>query len=227
MKKRGTMKTADIVILSVIAAAIFISIIASVFIGKVPRQLQSVEISEYGGKNLSAISEFRDNSIKGPQKIDVDSYNLEIRGMVNNPKSYSYREVLNHDKYSKVVTLNCVEGWSTTILWEGVLVKDLIDEANPINEANTVIFHAYDGYTSSLPLDYVKKNKIILAYKMNNVTLSEERGFPFQLVAESKWGYKWVKWITKIELSDNTEYKGYWERRGYSNEGDLNKSFLA
>ena len=50
---------------------------------------------------------------------------------------------------------------------------------------------------------------------------SAERGFPFQLVAESKFGYKWIKWITTIELSANTDYLGYWESRGYPNDGDL------
>ena len=39
--------------------------------------------------------------------------------------------------------------------------------------------------------------------KMNNVTIPPERGFPFMLVAESKWGYKWIKWVTKIEVSNN------------------------
>jgi DMSO/TMAO reductase YedYZ molybdopterin-dependent catalytic subunit len=46
-------------------------------------------------------------------------------------------------------------------------------------------------------------------------------------VAESKWGYKWIKWVTEIELSDDTSYRGYWEERGYSNNGDLGGSFLA
>jgi DMSO/TMAO reductase YedYZ molybdopterin-dependent catalytic subunit len=52
---------------------------------------------------------------------------------------------------------------------------------------------------------------------MNGVVIPPERGFPFQLVAESKYGYKWIKWITTIELSDNADYLGYWESRGYSN----------
>jgi len=55
---------------------------------------------------------------------------------------------------------------------------------------------------------------------MNGLTLSAERGFPFQVVAESKWGYKWVKWVTEIELSVDEHYRGYWESRGYNNNGD-------
>jgi DMSO/TMAO reductase YedYZ molybdopterin-dependent catalytic subunit len=68
---------------------------------------------------------------------------------------------------------------------------------------------------------------IIMAYKMNNVTLPAERGFPFELVAEDKWGYKWIKWIEKIELTNDPGYQGYWEQRGYSNTGDLDKSFYS
>jgi DMSO/TMAO reductase YedYZ molybdopterin-dependent catalytic subunit len=59
---------------------------------------------------------------------------------------------------------------------------------------------------------------------MNNITLLTERGYPFQLVAEDKWGYKWIKWVTEIELSDNNNYEGYWESRGYNNNGDLSGS---
>ena len=89
-----------------------------------------------------------------------------------------------------------------------------------------VIFHAYDGYTTSLPLNYVQDKDLLLAFKMNGVTLPPDRGFPFQLVAEDKWGYKWIKWVTQIELSDNENYKGYWERAGYSNDGSLDKPFF-
>jgi DMSO/TMAO reductase YedYZ molybdopterin-dependent catalytic subunit len=126
-----------------------------------------------------------------------------------------------------VITLHCVEGWDVTLLWEGVLVRDLIREAGADPRANTVIFTAHDGYTTSFPLSYLMDNNIMLAYKMNNVTLPAERGYPFELVAEDKWGYKWIKWVEKIELSDNPNYKGYWEQRGYSNSGDLNGSYFS
>ena len=70
-------------------------------------------------------------------------------------------------------------------------------------------------------------NDILMAYRINNVTLPAERGYPFQLVAEDKWGYKWIKWITAIELSDNPVYKGYWESRGFSNTGNLQEGFFS
>jgi DMSO/TMAO reductase YedYZ molybdopterin-dependent catalytic subunit len=187
-------------------------------------ELQAIEIKEYEGIDLSSIVDFRENSIKGPQYVDIDNYRLKVSGLVENPASYTLNETINsYQHYKKVVTLHCVEGWSVTILWEGVLLSDLIQEAGLSPNASVVIFHASDGYTTSLPIEYIMDEDIILAYKMNGVPLPPERGYPFQLVAESKWGYKWIKWVTEIEISDNTGYKGYWERRGYSNDADLYK----
>jgi len=185
------------------------------------KELEAVEIKEYEGERLDSMADVLDLSIKGPQYVDINSYELEITGLVEEPKKYTYNQVLEHQKYSKVITINCVTGWSARVLWEGVLLKDLFDEVKVKPEANTVIFYAYDGYTTSLPFDYIISNNILMADKINNVTLIPERGFPFQLVAEDKLGYKWIKWVTKIELSDDPTYKGYWESRGYSNEADI------
>jgi hypothetical protein len=190
-------------------------------LGPEPIELSGVEVREYKGEKLSSVNDFRENSIKGPQQVDVNAYTLTLTGLVEKPAELSYADVINSQTYTKVVTLHCVEGWSAKILWEGVLVKDLLDEAGVKAGANTVIFHAYDGYTTSLPLSYILDNDILLAYKMNDVTLPPERGFPFQLVAEDKWGYKWAKWVTKIELSDDPQFRGYWEARGYNQDGSL------
>jgi len=192
-----------------------------------PRNLEAVEVREYQGARLSSVNDFRENSIRGPQYLDVTDYRLTVDGLVTEPRVSGYREVVdNLTSFQKVVRLDCVEGWSVNILWEGVLVSDLISRSGALPQANTVIFHAADGYTTSFPLAYLTDNPIIMAYKMNGVTLPPERGFPFQLVAESKWGYKWIKWITRIELSEDADYRGYWESRGYSNPADRDKSFF-
>ena len=179
------------------------------------------EIREYEGQQLSSINDFRENSILGPQYVDLEGYQLKVTGLVESPTVYTYDNVINNfDHYKKVVTLNCVEGWSVNLLWEGMLVRDVIEGAGPLDSVKVIIFHSYDGYSTSFPIGYIMDNDIIMAYKMNDITIPPERGFPFQLVAEDKWGYKWAKWVTGIELSDNENYKGYWESRGYSNEAD-------
>jgi DMSO/TMAO reductase YedYZ molybdopterin-dependent catalytic subunit len=217
----------------VLFLAVFLILLAALILGiyvarNQAKGLGPVEIREYEGVDLSSINDFRENSIKGPQEIDLENYVLRITGLVADSKNYTYDEIINsHQHYKKVVTLDCVEGWSATILWEGLLVRDLLAGAGPLANAEVVIFHAYDGYTTSLPIDYVMDNDILMAYKMNDVILPPERGFPFQLVAESKWGYKWIKWITEIELSDDVNYRGYWESRGYSNTADLDEGFFG
>jgi DMSO/TMAO reductase YedYZ molybdopterin-dependent catalytic subunit len=192
-----------------------------------PLPLKEVEVRSYQGRDLSSINDFHENSIKGPQYVNISDYRLTVTGLTKETRVYAYDEVLSgFPHYSKVTTLHCVESWDATILWEGVLVRDVIADAGADPRANTVIFTAHDGYTTSFPLDYLMNNDILMAYRMNNVTLPAERGYPFELVAEDKWGYKWIKWIEKIELTDDPTYRGYWEQRGYSNTGDLNRSFF-
>jgi DMSO/TMAO reductase YedYZ molybdopterin-dependent catalytic subunit len=191
------------------------------------RELTKVEVRDVNGTQLSSIADFRENSIAGPQYVNITNYKLSIIGLVDRNTSYSYQEILDiFISYQKIVQLDCVEGWNVKILWQGVLVKDLINTAGVKEGAKTVIFRAVDGYSTSFPIDYIMNGTIMLAYKMNNVTLPPERGFPFQLVAESKWGYKWIKWVNQIEISPS-DYQGYWESRGYSNSGDLNNSFIG
>lgn len=185
------------------------------------KQLQEAEVREYEGEKLDTVVKFRENSIKGVQFVELEDYKLRISGLVDDELSLTYDEVLDFQKYSKVVTLFCVEGWDVKVLWEGVLLKDLFEEAGIKEGANTVVFYAEDGYSSSLGLDYVLDNDIMLAYKINDVILPPRNGFPFQVVAEDKWGYKWVKWVTRIELSDDPNYKGTYEKAGYSVKGDV------
>jgi DMSO/TMAO reductase YedYZ molybdopterin-dependent catalytic subunit len=187
-----------------------------------PATVYNGEIRQYQGQNLSSINDFVENSIKGPQHIDISTYHLTITGLVNKTVTYTYDDIINNFvSYKKVAKLDCVEGWSVNILWEGFLVSDLIKEAGVNPNAVGVIFHGYDGYSTELPLNYLDKSGIIIAYKINNVTLPPERGYPFELVAENQAGYKWIKWITQIELTDNPDYLGYWESRGYPNNASI------
>jgi len=180
------------------------------------------EIMEYQGKILSPAVGPRDNSINGVQTVDLANYQLKIKGLVANPQSLTYEKVLELDMYQRLITLNCVEGWSARILWEGVLLQELIEQAKPDLSATIVIFHSTDGYTTSLPYSVIKEKKLILAYRANGILLPPEMGFPFMVVAEDKLGYKWARWVDEIELSSDTSYKGYWESRGYDNVADFN-----
>jgi len=182
------------------------------------------EVTEYEGAKLDPAAGPRDNSIKGIHEVDIANYRLEVVGQVEHPLKLTYDEVLAMEPYERKITLNCVEGWDATILWKGVRIMDLVDLAKVEDKANTVIFHSVDGYTTSLPLQTIKDKELILAYDANGLELPPALGYPFIVVAEDKLGYKWARWVDGIELSDDPEYKGYWEQRGYDNEAVVPES---
>ena len=182
---------------------------------------QENEIREYQGANLDPAIGPRDNSIKGIQYVEIDSYRLKITGLVEEQIKLAYEEVLSLDSYERKITLYCVEGWDATVLWKGVLLKDIMDLAGIIPGANTVIFHSVDGYTTSLPLETILSKELILAYDANGLPLPAQLGYPFMVVAEDKLGYKWARWVNEIEVSDDPSYLGYWEQRGYNNDATV------
>jgi len=179
------------------------------------------EIRVYNGQQLNSINDLRNEAIKGNQDVNISTYTLTITGLVQNEVVLTYDQIINdHTHYLKVATLHCVEGWEVTVLWEGLQVKDLLQEANYSQNAQILIFYSQDGFTTSLPLSYIINNNITMAYKVNGLTLPKSEGYPFQLVAQGKLGYKWAKWITKIEVSNDTSYRGYWESLGYDNDAN-------
>ncbi len=228
---RQSKKIVLIVVLLVVVMLVSLFIVQNAFTPPlVPTSsLYPGEVTQYQNQSLTTINAFIDEliqhpdvSIKGTQHINQTTYRLTITGLVNKTMKYTYEDVVNNFTLNqKVATLLCVEGWSVTMLWQGVLVSDLLQKAGVSPKATTVIFSASDGYTTELPLAYIEQNNLILAYKINNVTLTPEVGFPFMLIAQNQYGYKWIKWITEIEVSNNTNYLGYWESRGYPNDATV------
>jgi DMSO/TMAO reductase YedYZ molybdopterin-dependent catalytic subunit len=182
-----------------------------------------VEATEFMGTQLTPISEQNNNALTGTQNIDRKTYTLTIDGLADNPLKLTYDDLLALPQISKLMPLDCVEGWNFTAKWTGPSLTDIFAKAKVQSAAKIAIFYTADapeGYTS-LDISYIEQRNIIIALKNNDITLPDDRGFPFQVVAESKYGYKWAKWVTRIELSDNTDFRGYWEGGGYNNNADV------
>jgi DMSO/TMAO reductase YedYZ molybdopterin-dependent catalytic subunit len=181
------------------------------------------EAVEFMGTKLTPIDQQQNNALAGTQHIEKNSYILTVDGLVDNPLKLTYGDLLAFTQISKLMPLNCVESWDFQAKWTGPSLKDIFAKAKVQDGAKIAIFYTKDvisGY-SSLDLSYINSRNIIIGMKINDITLPDDRGFPFQVVAESKFGYKWTKWITRIELSDNTNFLCYWESVGYSNNGDI------
>jgi DMSO/TMAO reductase YedYZ molybdopterin-dependent catalytic subunit len=185
---------------------------------------EEVEAIEFEGVKLTPISQQGNNALAGTQNIDRQTYKLTVDGLVENPLTLTYKQLLAYPQESWLMLFNCVEGWNFTAKWTGPQINSILDDARVKPEAKILIFYTKDvpeGY-SSLDLDYIRDNNILLALKLNDVTLPAERGFPFQVAAKSKFGYKWAKWVVRMELSSDTNFRGYWETAGYNNNADEN-----
>jgi len=183
-----------------------------------------VEATEFQGVKLTAIKDQLNNALKGTQVINKDTYKLTVDGLVDHPLSLSYADLQAYHQISQLMDLNCVEGWNFTAKWTGPALSAIFKDAGVKPDAVIAIFYTADdpkGYTS-LDLKYLNDNNIILGMKLNDITLPPDRGFPFQVVANGKFGYKWAKWVTRIELSSNTNFRGYWESNGYNNDASIN-----
>jgi len=182
-----------------------------------------VEATEFQGTKLTPIKDQNLNALAGTQNINQANYSLTINGLVDHPLTLSYSDLEALPQVSELATLQCVEGWGYTAEWTGPSLNSIFAEAGVQPGAVIAIFYTADdtkGYTS-VDLSYINSNDIIVAMKDNGVTLPAANGFPLRLVAAGKWGYKWAKWITRIELSSNTNFQGYWESNGYNNDGSV------
>ncbi|TFF83739.1 MAG: hypothetical protein EU552_02780 [Promethearchaeota archaeon] len=148
-------------------------------------------------------------------EINVDSWNLNVFGQVNFTQNYNYSSFTALPSKEVIATIQCVEGPTGTAIWKGVPVKDLLDLAELKQDAMEVIFYGYDGYTSSLTIEEINDENVILAYEMNGEPLPIEQGYPLRVVAPNHYGYKWVKWVVRLEVV-NYDYVGFWESRGWN-----------
>jgi hypothetical protein len=148
-------------------------------------------------------------------EINIDTWNLSIYGHVNNSKYYNYANFTSLSSTEVLATIQCVEGPSGTAIWKGVSVKALLDIVEVQLGAVDVVFYAADGYSSSLTLEEVNNEDVILAYEMNGEPLPIEQGYPLRVVAPNYYGYKWVKWVVRVEIV-TYDYIGYWESRGWN-----------
>ena len=143
---------------------------------------------------------------------------LLIGGLVSNPLNLSYTEIANLQMVSEAASLQCVYApQGTTYNWTGVPLFYLLNLSGVQPEAKEVVFHATDGFSSSLTLDKAMHPTTIVALKVNGEKLNETNGYPYKLVVPCRYGYKWVHFIDEIEIVDY-DYKGTYESQGFPDE---------
>ncbi len=158
--------------------------------------------------------------------VDTAKWTLEVKGQVAKPLKLSLEEFKKAaPAVERYQTFECISNEIGGDLignakWKAVRAKDILALAEVKPGAKTVIWHAADGFTESIPLDEVMHPETLLAYEMNGEPIPQKHGAPVRVLLVNRYGMKQPKWLTAIEVS-NAEYrstKGYWEQQGWSQD---------
>ncbi len=176
--------------------------------------------------NLLPVGGWRIYTISGSMPIfDSKAWRLEINGLVRKPQSLTYDQVLALPRAHQVSTFHCVTGWTVKdVRWGGVRFQDILALAEPLPEATAIRFVSMEvPYDDSLTLEQAKLSEVMLATHMDGQPLSRPHGSPARVVIPEMYGYKGVKWLTRMELVAK-QPTGYWENLGYDQDAWVGRS---
>jgi len=157
--------------------------------------------------------------------FDPATYRLQVTGAVEQPLSLSWDEVLALPQARQTTDFHCVTGWTVGgVHWQGVRLQDLWDRAKPTSEAKYANFVSLEQpYVDSLSMKQTTMPNVMLAHGMDGKPLTQAHGAPMRLVIPEMYGYKGVKWLTRIDLVPKLE-EGFWEQRGYDVDAWVGRS---
>lgn len=152
-------------------------------------------------------------------QVNPELWRLEIAGLVERERSYTYQELTALSPINQETTLMCISnpvggGLMSNALWKGVPLQILLANAGPKNGVTKVVLRAVDGYDDTIPLVKAMEPTTLVAYEMNGSQLPFIHGYPVRLIVPGLFGEKSVKWVTRIELVAQ-DVKGFYEKQGW------------
>jgi DMSO/TMAO reductase YedYZ molybdopterin-dependent catalytic subunit len=135
--------------------------------------------------------------------VDIDSYVLNVTGLVNNPSALSYAQILTLPSITKKVGIYCPSVTRAADEWTGVPLSTILNVAGLTPDATEIYLIGADGYYTVLTLQTALAVNVFLAYRTNGQELSEERGYPLRLIDGGSDGQDWVRWVTNIEVKSS------------------------
>ncbi len=168
-----------------------------------------------------------DTALVVPQ-VSKESWSLKIGGMVDTPMEITFDDLLARPQVERYITLSCVSNpvggpYIGNALWQGVLLKDILDEAGVQSGATQVVSRSVDGWTAGTPTEVIMDGRdAMLAIAMNGEPLPAQHGYPVRMVVPGLYGYvSATKWLSEIELTRWEDYDAYWIPRGWSKLGPI------
>lgn len=143
------------------------------------------------------------------------AYRLKVDGLVGRPRTFTLAELQALPDIREVRNFQCVTGWVVTgVRWHGVGFDTLLNACGGANGGYLTFYSADGVYTDSLTFAQATREGPLLVYGMNDSPVSRKHGGPVRLIVPAMDGYKSVKWVDRIQVTDH-RLVGYWEQRGY------------
>jgi DMSO/TMAO reductase YedYZ molybdopterin-dependent catalytic subunit len=152
--------------------------------------------------------------------VPTGAWSLSVDGLVEHPLSWDWDQYMAQPQFEDVSDVHCVTAWSRfDNLWQGVSTQHIIELAKPKENANHVILYGLDGYTTNVTLAAFSADDALIAHSWEGEKLSRQHGGPVRAIIPQYYLWKSAKWVNRLEFVD-ADQPGFWEVRGYHNEGD-------
>jgi len=129
-------------------------------------------------------------------------WRLSVEGLVSRPGQYSLADLHRFPSRTQITRHTCEEGWTAIAEWTGVPLSTVLQSAGILPQARFVNFHVFDGFEDSIDMLDAFHPQTILAYGMNGRDLPIPHGAPVRLRVEKQIGYKSLKYIQRIVVTD-------------------------
>ncbi len=130
-------------------------------------------------------------------------WHLSIEGSVARPTAFSLADLKGFAPRTQITRHTCEEGWTAIAEWTGVPLHTILNSTGLNKNARYVNFYAYDGYMESIDMLDALHPQTILAYGMNGQDLPVAHGAPVRVRVETQIGYKSVKYLQRIVVTDD------------------------
>ena len=149
--------------------------------------------------------------------IDGKEWKFEVRGLVDNKKSWTLDELYKLPEVTQITRHICVEGWSAIGSWSGTPLRDFLKLVGADMRAKYYWFQCadVDGYNSPLDMATALHPQTQMTFKFDGKILPRKYGYPMKIRVPTKLGFKNPKYVVSMEVTN--DYKGgYWEDQGYN-----------
>jgi len=131
-------------------------------------------------------------------------WRLAVDGMVARPALFSLAELKSFPSRTQITEIACEEGWSYVAEWKGVPLSHLLDLVGALPQVRYVVYRSFQpDWWESIDMADAMHPQTIVAYNMNGGELPVKFGGPLRLRVPRQLGYKSVKYITRLTLTDN------------------------